>query len=303
MGSVNVDMIVRGSRLPAPGETMTGGCYSMAAGGKGANQAVAAARLGAEVTLLARVGRDRFGDDALAGYCQQGINTDRIIRDDTLPTGVALILVNERGENSISVASGANDALSPADVRHAAGLFFQADMLLLQLEIPLETVTCAARLAHDAGVPVMLDPAPAPQAPLDASLLELVDYLKPNEHEAQHLTGIRVSDAATASALVCRGVRTAVVTLGSRGACWATRTDSDIVQSGSVPGCAVQAVDSTAAGDAFSAALAYALATGHPLDVAVRHANLAGALTTTRLGAQPSLPTRDELDRFEALQA
>lgn len=303
VGSVNVDMVVRSGRLPARGETVIGGRFSMAAGGKGANQAVAAARLGAEVTLLARVGRDGFGDDALASYAAQGINTGWVTRDTQLPTGVALILVNEQGENLISVASGANEALLPADIERAAELFHNSDMVLLQLETPIDTVACAARLAHRSGVRVMLDPAPAPLTPLEASLLATIDYLKPNQQEAEQLTGITIGDSASAldavRALVDGGVQAAIVTLGSGGACWAAHGQSPgSFDTGMVGGHAVEAVDATAAGDAFSAALACALASGQPLEAAVRRANLAGALAATRIGAQPSLPTREELDRF-----
>src|SRR3954447_18194682 len=162
VGSVNADMVVKSARLPGPGETVTGGRFLMAAGGKGANQAVAAARLGAEVTLVARTGRDLFGDQAVADYRKEGIVTDWISRDPQHPTGVALILVDDRGENMISVASGANHALGPDDVAPAAASIRAADLVLLQLEIPMETVRFTARLAAEAGVPVLLDPAPAP---------------------------------------------------------------------------------------------------------------------------------------------
>jgi ribokinase len=297
VGSVNADMVVKSARLPGPGETVTGGRFLMAAGGKGANQAVAAARLGAEVTLVARTGRDLFGDQAVADYRREGIVTDWIFRDPQHPTGVALILVDDRGENMISVASGANHALGPADVERAAERIRSADVVLLQLEIPLDTVTCAARLAAEAGVPVVLDPAPAPGTPLGPSLLQYVTYLKPNETEAERLTGVPVRDEASArraaDQLLRGGARHVVVTLGAAGALWAGPQ-----QTGFVPGFPVEAVDSTAAGDAFSGGLACALARGLPLGEAVRYASLAGALSATRLGAQPSLPTEAEVRRF-----
>ncbi len=299
VGSSNTDMVVKGQRLPAPGETVTGGQFLMAAGGKGANQAVAAARLGAQVTFVAKVGSDMFGDQAVAGYRKEGIVTDFILRDPQNATGVALILVDQKGENLISVASGANHALSPEDVQRAAEPIRAADLLVLQLEIPIETVACAASLAAEAGVPVILDPAPAPAGPLDPSLLKHVTYVKPNETEAERLTGIPVRDEASArqaaAKLLESGVRCAVITMGAKGALW---VDGD--QSGFVPGLRVEAVDSTAAGDAFSGALACALARGLGLEEAVRYASLVGALSVTRLGAQPSLPTRQEVERFQA---
>jgi len=295
VGSVNTDMVVKSERIPAPGETITGGQFVMAAGGKGANQAVAAARLGAQVTLVAKVGRDVFGDQAVENYRREGIATDLVLRDPTLATGVALILVDQKGENSIAVAPGANFSITPEEVAQAAERIRQADVLLLQLEIPLATVEAAARIAAEAGVSVVLDPAPV--APLSDALLGCVQVIKPNEHEAERLTGVRVTDEASArqaaEQLLCRGVQQAVITLGPRGALWVSRKRSVFV-----PGTPVQAVDSTAAGDAFSGGLACAMARGLSMDEAVREACLVGALATTRLGAQPSMPTAAELATF-----
>jgi ribokinase len=278
---------------------VTGGQFLMAAGGKGANQAVAAARLGAEVTFVAKVGTDMFGDQAIAGYRKEGILTDFILRDPQNATGVALILVDNKGENLISVASGANHALLPDDVGRAAEPIRAADVVVLQLEIPMETVAAAAALAAEAGVPVILDPAPAPAGPLDPGLLKHVACVKPNETEAERLTGVAVRDEASARQAAARllecGVRCAVITMGAKGALW---VDGD--RSGFVAGESVEAVDSTAAGDAFSGALACALARGLPLEEAVRDASLVGAVSVTRLGAQPSLPTREEVERFRA---
>lgn len=298
VGSSNTDMVVKSERLPSPGETVTGGQFLMAAGGKGANQAVAAARLGAHVTFVAKVGTDMFGDQAIAGYRKEGIQTDFILRDPHSATGVALILVDQKGENLISVASGANHALSPDDVRRAAEAIRTADLMVLQLEIPIETVAAAARLAAEAGVPVILDPAPAPAGPLDPSLLKHVTYVKPNETEAERLTGIPVRDEASARQAAARliesGVRCAVITMGAKGALWV-----DAARSGFVHGVSVKAVDSTAAGDAFSGALACALARGTALDEAVRYAGVVAAISVTRLGAQPSLPTAEEVERLQ----
>jgi len=297
VGSVNADMVVKSDRIPVPGETVTGGDFVMAAGGKGANQAVAAARLGAEVTLVAKIGRDMFGDQAVEDYRTEGIDTDLILRHPESHTGVALILVDGRGENLISVASGANHHLMPADVEQAADTIRAADAVLLQLEIPIDTVRHTARLAADAGTRVVLDPAPAPSDPLDRALLEQVTYLTPNESEAQRLTGVAVDDessAKTAAAkLLDAGAQNVIITLGSKGAL-AAGPDRTVF----IPGHPVEASDSTAAGDAFNGALATALAGGLPLDQAVREACLVGALSVTRLGAQPSLPTADEVRSF-----
>jgi len=299
VGSSNTDMVVKGDRLPGPGETVVGGSFVMAAGGKGANQAVAAARLGADVTFVAKVGSDVFGDQAIAGYRKEGIVTDFILRDPDHATGVALILVDAKGENLISVASGANYHLGPPDVEKAAERIRAADMVVVQLETPTDTVAFTARLAAEAGVPVILDPAPAPAGPLEGELLGHVAYLKPNETEAERLTGLRVEDEATArraaEKLLAGGVRHAIITLGAKGAFWLGPAGS-----GFLPGLRVEALDSTAAGDAFSGALACALARGASLEEAVRYASLAGALSVTRLGAQPSLPTAEEVRRFAA---
>jgi ribokinase len=299
VGSSNTDMVVKSQRIPAPGETVTGGTFILAPGGKGANQAVAAARLGGQVAFIAKVGDDVFGQQAIAGYQKEGIATDWIFRDPAHSTGVALILVDEKGENLISVASGANHALTPDDVIRAADVIRIADIVLLQLEIPMDVVACAARLAYEAGVPVILDPAPAPAKPLDGELLRHVAYVKPNETEAERLTGIAVHDEASArkaaQKLLQSGVRGAIVTLGAKGAVWVTDRET-----GSLPGFSIHAVDTTAAGDAFTGGLACALARGDSLEQSIRYASLVGALSATRLGAQPSLPTAAEVEQFAA---
>jgi ribokinase len=295
VGSVNTDMVVKGDRLPGPGETVTGGQFVLAAGGKGANQAVAAARLGAEVTLVAKVGRDMFGDQAVANFGREGIRTDCILRDPQNATGVALILVDRSGENLISVASGANFALTPGDVEQAAERIRGADALMLQLEIPMDCVCRAAEIAAAAGVPVILDPAPA--APLAEGLLRNVTYLTPNESEAERLTGLPVTDEGSArqaaERLLAAGARHVLVTLGARGALLAGKEGMLLI-----PTVPVKAVDTTAAGDAFNGGLAWALGSGLALNAAVRQACLVGTLSATRLGAQPSLPTKAELLRF-----
>jgi ribokinase len=293
VGSSNTDMVVRVPHLPAPGETVLGGSFLMAAGGKGANQAVAAARLGAQVKLVAGVGQDVFGEAALLGLEREGIDTQHISVDLETASGVALITVDDTGENSIAVAPGANRRLSPTDVQRAQAAILDADVLLLQLEVPLETVQMAAELAHQAGVRVILNPAPAPGSPLPPALLACVDVLTPNEKEAGDLTGAPDSLGQAARRLLDMGVETVVITLGARGALIATPEGQQ-----TVPGFPVEAVDTTAAGDAFNGGLAAALAEGRPLAEAVRFANACGALAATRLGAQPSLPTAEEVDVF-----
>jgi len=295
VGSSNTDMVVQVPHLPAPGETVLGGAFVMAAGGKGANQAVATARLGAQVTLVARVGQDVFGERALAGFEREGISTQHIIADPEAASGVALITVDSAGENSIAVAPGANARLSPEDVERARETIQGADALLLQLEVPLETVQTAAELGRQAGVRVILNPAPAPGSPLPPALLAYVDVLTPNEKEASDLVGAPRSPEKAARQLLQQGVGAVVVTLGARGALIAAPQGEQHVAS-----FAVEAVDTTAAGDAFNGGLAVALAKGQPLGEAVRFASACGALATTQLGAQPSLPTEEEVTTFLA---
>ncbi len=299
VGSVNTDMVVKGGRLPGPGETVTGGQFVMAAGGKGANQAVAAARLGADVTLIAKVGRDVFGDQAIENFRREKIRTDCILRDETNATGVALILVDDAGENLISVASGTNHAITPGDVAKFADNISTADILMLQLEIPMDAVCEAAQIAADAGVPVILDPAPA--APLPDRLLANATYLTPNESEAERLTGIAVNDEASArraaAQLQTAGAQWVIVTLGANGALVAGPDETKLI-----PTVRIEAVDTTAAGDAFNGGLAHALAGRIQMEAAVKQACMVGALSAMRLGAQPSLPTYEELVCFKARQ-
>jgi len=294
IGSVNTDLVVRGPRIPSPGETVTGGTFLRADGGKGANQAVAATRAGADVTFVARVGADELGELAVAGLADEGIDVRHVGKDPDLSTGVALIMVDDAGENAISVAPGANARLSVEDVEAARAVIESADVLLTQLETPLPAVERAAAIASAAGVIVILNPAPA--KPLPDSLMALVDVLTPNEGEAAYLSG-EALPAAAASKLRTVGATTVVVTLGAEGALIVAE-DVEC----SVPGFPVVAVDTTAAGDAFSGSLAVSLAEGLELVLAVRRACAAGALATTAHGARPSLPMRDKVDGLLRLE-
>jgi ribokinase len=292
IGSSNTDLVIKVERLPRPGETILGGEFASAAGGKGANQAVAAARAGGAVTFIARVGRDTNGAQALSGFAAAGIDVTHVIRDPSRPSGVALIFVGQGGENSIAVASGANDRLSPANVRKAAAAFRRARVVLLQLETPLQTIEASMKLAAAAGARVVLNPAPA--RPLPDRLLERVYLLTPNESEAELLTGVTIdgeaSAARAAGALLARGVQNVVITMGSRGAFVAAGDMRQLVA-----GFKVKAVDATGAGDVFNGALVVALAEGRPLLEAARFGGAAAAISVTRFGAQPSAPTRQEI--------
>ena len=292
VGSSNTDMIIKTPRIPKPGETILGGAFLTAAGGKGANQAVAAARAGGNVTFVARVGEDIFGDQSIKGFQNDNIDIKYIKRDKTQPSGVALIFVDEKGENSIAVASGANAKNSPDDVLEAEEAIISADVLLMQLETPLGTIAAAASIAKKAKVKIILNPAPACQ--LDDSLLSMLSIITPNETEAELLTGIHVTDSQSAEeaaeALLSHGPECVIITLGSKGAFLKTKDEAE-----TICGFNVNAVDTTAAGDVFNGALSVAIAEGKTLKDAISFANAAAALSVTKLGAQPSAPTRDEI--------
>ena len=295
VGSSNTDLIIQVPRIPRPGETVLGGTFSTAAGGKGANQAVAAARAGGRVTFVARIGDDLFGREALAGFGRDGIDARSVLTTPGAASGIALITVDERGENSISVASGANASLSVADIEAAGEAFASADVVLLQLESPLETVAAAVRKAGERGILVILNPAPA--RPLDDALLAGVSVLTPNEHEAELLTGIAVRDDRSvreaARRLRARGPGAVVITLGERGV-FASAEGFEAA----VPAFEVRPVDTTGAGDVFNGALAVALAEKLAWPEALRFAQAAAAISVTRLGAQPSAPTRAEIEKI-----
>lgn len=295
VGSSNTDMIVKSPRIPKPGETIVGGKFSVAAGGKGANQAVAAARAGGSVSFISRVGNDMFGKKAINGFKDDSIDVKYVYKDKTAASGIALIMVGENGQNSISVALGANLCLSPADIQKASRLITSAKILVLQLEIPLESVQAAIEIAHKNGVRVILNHAPA--QPLDHELLCKVSILTPNESEAEILTGIATNDEpsmnAVADKLMTFGIETVLLTLGARGVFCATKTERTLI-----PAFTVEPVDTTAAGDVFNGALAVALAKKKSLTESVRFANAAAAISVTRLGAQPSAPYKKEIDKF-----
>lgn len=296
IGSSNTDMVVRTPHIPRPGETILGGGLLMNPGGKGANQAVAAARLGAGVTLVARLGADVFGDESLANFEKEGIDASFVVRDQEQPSGVALIAVDDTAQNAIVVAAGANQFLAPADVDAAAEAIATADLVLLQFETPLATVAHAAALAGRAGARVLVNPAPAPAEPLAAEFFAAVDILTPNRIEAAMLLGRPPDDDAldpeeAALALRALGVGTVVLTLGEEGAL-------AVANRGVVRAAAprVEAVDTTAAGDCFTGALAVALAEGRPLPEALPFACAAAGLAVTRPGAQASMPSRAEVE-------
>ncbi len=299
IGSSNTDLVVATPTLPRPGETVLGGDLLINQGGKGANQAAAAARLGATVRLVARIGSDTFGDQAQDILGNFGIDMHYVAHDPAAPTGVALIAVGPDGQNQIVVAPGANAHLSPADIDHARPAFEEADLVVCQFETPIETVNHAMDLCHELGKMFLLNPAPMQPGALSPERLSRIGVLVPNETEAALLLGRPVdSDQAALEAareLVNRGVGTAIITLGSRGVVAASHDQTFMI-----PAYKVTAVDATAAGDCFVGALAFCLARGKPLPEALRFATAAAALSVTRAGAQRSLPVRQEVEAFLA---
>jgi ribokinase len=290
VGSLNMDLVVRTPRLPSVGETIIGSDFHTFPGGKGANQAVAAARLGGQVKMVGRVGSDSFGETLLETISHDNVDAAHILRDPEEATGVAFITVDSDGQNTIVVASGANAKLSPQDIDSAGEAFQDAAVLLLQLESPINAVNHAIDLARLHDAKVVLNPAPAQL--LDVEFLSRVDYLVPNKTELALMTGMEsISDAV--KALEALGLKRVIVTLGDEGVL--------VVEEGQavhLPAHRVQVVDTTAAGDAFVGAFAVALTEGHPTLTAASWGNAAGALAVTRAGAQPSLPTRLEFENF-----
>ena len=291
IGSANTDMVVKSKELPLPGETILGGTFFMNAGGKGANQAVAAARLGGEVILVGKVGNDIFGKQTIEGLKKESIKTDYVCVDDETPSGTALIMVNEEGENCIVVAPGANARLLPEDIDKVKNLA-DAAIILMQLEIPMETIEAVARMAKANQQKLIINPAPA--QPLSNELLKGLFLVTPNETEAFLLTGIKVEDVATASQaakiLLGKGVENVIITLGRQGAYF---QNSQMELKIDAP--LVKAMDTTAAGDTFSGAIAVAITENLDWKEAIEFAVTAASISVTRMGAQASVPYRSEI--------
>ena len=295
VGSANMDLVVRCERFPAPGETVFGSAFAMLPGGKGANQAVCCAKLGRYVDFLGRMGRDVFGERLKASMERDGVRLGHLLIDPSEPTGTALITVDGSGQNEITVVSGCNMKLRPEDLMEHRSAFADAAIVLLQLEIPLDTVTQAVELAKTNGAVVVLNPAPA--CPLSEDLLQRIDYITPNESEAELLTGIHIDDIASAEdaaqVLLQKGVQNVIITMGSAGCLLVNHRHMR-----AFPARRVQPVDTTAAGDAFNGALAYALAGSTGLGEAIAFANTVAAYAVSKLGAQTAMPTRRELEMF-----
>ncbi|MHC5123220.1 MAG: ribokinase [Planctomycetota bacterium] len=295
IGSSNIDLVAKAPRIPVTGETLTGTDFFMVPGGKGANQAVAAAKLGAEVVFITKLGKDVFASELLENFKSVNINTQHIEQLNGVPSGIAVIAIDDKGQNMIIVVPGANGKLAPVDVDKAQSDIANAAVVVAQLEVPIETVEQAAKIANQNNIPFILDPAPA--KPLSDELLSRVDILTPNETEAEALTGIKVTDEKSADmaadALLAKGVKTVIVTLGEKGLLLATQDSKEMI-----PNHKVNAVDSTAAGDAFTGSLAYGLARGNSIKDAAVYANAVAAVSVTRYGAQPSMPTLKEVQEF-----
>jgi ribokinase len=292
IGSSNTDMVIKTEKLPAPGETILGGIFLMNPGGKGANQAVAAARLGGKVTFITKRGNDLFGNQAVGLLMREGIDTQYIVKDIEFPSGVALITVDSAGENSIVVAPGSNGNLLEEDIPAEIFETCKFEILLLQLEIPINTVEYSAVTASKHGIKVILNPAPA--CKLSDNLLKHTWLITPNETEAEAITGMTITDIPSverASALLQeRGVKNVIITLGQAGAFVKSEN-----YTGLIPGVKVNPVDTTAAGDVFNGALAVAISEGNALNDAVIFANKAASISVTRMGAQASAPYRNEI--------
>jgi ribokinase len=292
IGSSNTDMVIKAEKLSAPGETVIGGEFLMNAGGKGANQAVAVARLGCHTVFICKIGNDIFGQQALQQFKTEGIITDFVLVDTENPSGIALINVDAKGENCITVAPGANAHLSINDIERASSILKKNDILLIQLETPIETVEYAIQKAYEYGLKVILNPAPA--ARLSPSIFPCIHTITPNETEAEILTGVKVTDFESAQKagqiFTTLGVQNTIITLGPKGAYLKSSDFEGIIESPQVT-----AVDTTAAGDCFSGALSVAIFENKSLPEAVKFACRAASIAVTRMGAQASMPLRDEL--------
>lgn len=297
VGSTNTDMVIKASHLPQPGETILGGTFFMSAGGKGANQAVAAARLGGSVLFVAKTGYDIFGKQSIELFEKEGIDISGIQRDHYQPSGVALITVDDKGENCIVVAPGANAALTVDDIDEVREKIENASLLLVQLETPIDTVEYVAQIASSKKIKFILNPAPA--AGLSDELLKKISIITPNQKETEMLTGIKVSDETSAKQaanfLRGKGIETVVITMGAMGAFVFHQNKYSMI-----PGHKVKVVDTTAAGDVFNGALVVALSEGQTMEDAVAFACKASAISVTRLGAQASAPAREEVEALPA---
>ena len=295
LGSVNADHVLQVASFPRPGETLHGHSYCVIPGGKGANQAVAAARLGADIAFIASVGDDNFGHEMREAFAKEGMNTEAVMIEENMPTGIAMIQVAATGENSICISAEANGCLNAARIEPHHHLIESADTLLMQLETPIETIEAAAKVAKLSGTRVVLNPAPAQT--LSDDLLQLVDMITPNETEAELLTGVKVDDVTSAQkaadVLHAKGIKQVMITLGSQGV-WISENG----KGQQVPGFCVDAKDTTAAGDTFNGALLTSLQEGRAIDEAIRFAHAAAAISVTRMGAQTSIPHRREVERF-----
>lgn len=292
IGSSNTDLVVRTHKIPSPGETVIGADYFVNPGGKGANQAVTVAKLGGDASFIARVGDDEYGRMSLEGYKAAGLDVSHISIDKSAHSGVAMIVVDDKAENAITVSSGANYKMSREDIDNAESLLDSADLLLMQLEIPMPIVEYAAEKAYSKGVKVILNPAPA--AKISENLLSKLYIITPNETECEILTGIRVTDHESkmqaAEKLLKAGVKNVIITIGSKGSCLVN--SEGCIQ---VPAIPQKAVDTTAAGDVYCGALCVALSEGKSIPDAMAFATAASSISVTRNGAQPSIPTRQEV--------
>jgi len=295
VGSYVTDLTARTPKMPRPGETVLGGPFQMGPGGKGGNQAVAAARLGSEVTMLTKLGKDLFGDDALNHFNKEGINTSYIIQTEDEATGAALIAVDPQGENMIVVSLGACGTITAEEVKKLRDSMTNADVVLLQLETSMEAIDATIRLAYDLGKPVVLNPAPYQD--ISEELLAMVDYVTPNETEAEELTGVQVTDDQTAGEAADKlhqmGIETVIITLGKKGVYLSNKEYGELVAS-----VTVDAVDTTGAGDSFNGAFCHFLSEGESLKNACVKANIAAALSVTKFGTAPAMPTKAEFEKL-----
>lgn len=295
IGSVNMDLVVKVDRFPNPGETILSNNFQMFPGGKGANQAVCTSKLGAKTSFIGKIGKDQFGEKLSASLEKNGVNLDNLIIDQSLNSGIAIITVDNSGQNEIIVVPGSNMNLTPEEISNKQKLFSETNVVLAQLEIPIETVLKAAEFSNESDTFFILNPAPARK--LSDKLLKCVDFLTPNETELELLSGMSIKNientGEAAKSLLKKGVKNIIVTLGAKGALFVNKNKVELF-----PAYKVNAVDSTAAGDAFNGAFAFALSNGESISEAIVFANKIASISVTRMGAQSSMPGRDEVEKF-----